>query len=282
MITIGLSTWTRHPHLIHDEDRPVRFDEYAGTFPLVELDNPFYGVPTVKAVTNWTTQAPDGFKYILKAHQSMTRHDDGHGEPITDDVRWQTFAQFRRAVAPLVKAEKLATILFQFPPYFTRSVEHIQYLRDVRLRMGDLPVAVEFRDPSWYAEGVWSDVQDYLKSLQITYVIADEPFDGNQGVPFMPIMTTPTTAYFRLHGQNKKGWLSREGSWQVERTNYHYTMAEIQRLARSVQQVAETVDHVYVIFNNNGHGDAAENAEQLRDELGLKFTGLGPTQLDLF
>ncbi|GKT03044.1 DUF72 domain-containing protein [Furfurilactobacillus sp. WILCCON 0119] len=281
MITIGLSTWTRHPHLIHDEDRPVRFDEYVGVFPLVELDTPFYGVPSVSTVTKWAHQAPDGFQYILKAHQVMTHHDD-RNEPVSDSERWQTFTQFRQAVAPLVKAGKLATVLFQFPPFFTRTVDHIRYLREVRERMGTLPVAVEFRDPSWYASGLSQDVLDYLTSLNLTYVIADEPFDGNQGVPFTPAVTTPSAAYFRLHGQNRRGWLNREGGWQTERTNYHYSDDELAALAKSINAVNERVDNTYVIFNNNGHRDAAGNAETLRDQLGLSFTGLGPTQMDLF
>ncbi|MYV06161.1 MULTISPECIES: DUF72 domain-containing protein [Furfurilactobacillus] len=282
MITIGLSTWTRHPHLIHDEQRDVLFSEYAGVFPLVELDTSFYGVPSIKTVTNWRNQAPDGFQYILKAHQVMTRHDDAKSEQVSDDERWQTFNQFRRAVVPLVKAGMLATVLFQFPPYFTRNLDHIRYLRDVRIHMGDLPIAVEFRDPSWYEGSLSKDVFDYLTSLNMTYVIADEPNDGNRGVPFTPVVTTPTAAYFRFHGQNRRGWLDHQGDWRKDRTNYRYSDDELARLGEAVKTVSQQVDQTYVIFNNNGHRDAAANAESLRDQLGLTFNGLGPTQLDLF
>lgn len=37
-ITMGMTTWTEHPVLIHDEQRPVRLDEYAQHFPVVEVD----------------------------------------------------------------------------------------------------------------------------------------------------------------------------------------------------------------------------------------------------
>ncbi|MFC2677496.1 MAG: DUF72 domain-containing protein, partial [Lacticaseibacillus rhamnosus] len=37
-----------------------------------------------------------------------------------------------------------------------------------------------------------------------------------------------------------------------------------------------------VIFNNNGGHDAAANAQQFIDMLGLDFPGLAPRQLDLF
>ncbi len=39
---------------------------------------------------------------------------------------------------------------------------------------------------------------------------------------------------------------------------------------------------VYVIFNNNSGGDAADNAAQFIDMLHIEYEGLAPRQLDLF
>ena len=38
-ITIGLTTWTEHPALINDEERPVTLNEYAQHLPTVEADS---------------------------------------------------------------------------------------------------------------------------------------------------------------------------------------------------------------------------------------------------
>ena len=43
-ITIGLTTWTEHPALINNEQRPVTLNEYA-QLPTVEVDTFFYALP---------------------------------------------------------------------------------------------------------------------------------------------------------------------------------------------------------------------------------------------
>ena len=45
-ISMGMTTWTEHPVLIHDEQRPVRLDEYAQHFPVVIfIFNPLFRTP---------------------------------------------------------------------------------------------------------------------------------------------------------------------------------------------------------------------------------------------
>lgn len=133
MITIGLTTWKEHPALIGGEERPVTLAEYAGRLPVVELDTPFYGIPRQSTVANWQAAVPDGFQYILKANQVMTRHDRQH--PLDEAGITAAFDQFVMAIQPMVTAGKLMTVLFQFPPFFNRTTANIQYLRDVRLKM---------------------------------------------------------------------------------------------------------------------------------------------------
>lgn len=89
-------------------------------FPVVEIDNPFYGVPTAKAVTGWQKKVPDKFQFILKANREMTKHPaiNKMEPPLTERERRQVFENYRRMVDPLVKRHQLKTILFQFPPFF--------------------------------------------------------------------------------------------------------------------------------------------------------------------
>ena len=49
-ITMGMTTWTEHPVLIHDEQRPVKLDEYAQHFPVVEVDTFFYALPQLSLI----------------------------------------------------------------------------------------------------------------------------------------------------------------------------------------------------------------------------------------
>lgn len=282
MITIGLTTWKEHPALIGGEDRPVTLNEYAGSLPVVELDTPFYGIPRQSTVANWQAAVPYGFQYILKANQVMTQHDQ-RSTPATDEERNTAFMQFKDAVAPLVQHHQLQTVLFQFPPYFNRTTANIQYLRDVRVQMGDLPVAVEFRSPSWFEDaGMTTDVMAYLKSLKMTNVVTDEPHNLNNGIPQVETVTTPELAMVRLHGRNTEGWFNQGTNWRKTRTLYKYNEEELQAIADLVRRLAAQAKNVCVIFNNNSGKDAAPNALRLQAILGLHWDNLAPQQLDLF
>lgn len=281
MITIGLTTWKEHPALIGGEERPVTLTEYAGRLPVVELDTPFYGIPRQSTVANWQAAVPDGFQYILKANQVMTRHDRQH--PLEEAGITAAFDQFIMAIQPMVTAGKLMTVLFQFPPFFNRTTANIQYLRDVRLKMGKLPVAVEFRSPSWFeTPGMTADVMAYLQSLKLTNVTTDEPHNLNDGIPLVETVTTPELAVVRLHGRNAQGWFNQGTDWRKIRTLYRYSEAELQDIAALVKRVAQHAQQVCVIFNNNSAKDAAPNALRLQKILGLHWQNLAPQQLDLF
>jgi uncharacterized protein YecE (DUF72 family) len=281
MITIGLTTWKEHPALIGGEERPVTLTEYAGRLPVVELDTPFYGIPRQSTVANWQAAVPDGFQYILKANQVMTRHDRQH--PLEEAGITAAFDQFIMAIQPMVTAGKLMTVLFQFPPFFNRTTANIQYLRDVRLKMGKLPVAVEFRSPSWFeTPGMTADVMAYLQSLKLTNVTTDEPHNLNDGIPLVETVTTPELAVVRLHGRNAQGWFNQGTDWRKTRTLYRYSEAELQDIAALVKRVAQHAQQVCVIFNNNSAKDAAPNALRLQEILGLHWQNLAPQQLDLF
>lgn len=282
MISIGLTTWTEHPALIGGEQRPVTLTEYAGHLPLVELDTPFYGIPRTSTVANWQASVPDGFQFILKANQVMTTHGQRQ-HPVTAEEVQATFTHYREMVAPLVVQQKLQTILLQFPPYFNRTTANIEYLRQVRLAMGDLPLAVEFRSPSWFATpGLTTDVMAYLTSLKLTNVVTDEPHNLNDGIPLVATVTTPQLAVVRLHGRNAQGWFNQGANWRKTRTLYKYSEAELQSIATLVRQLAAQAQNVSVIFNNNSGRDAAPNALRLKEILQLHWTNLAPQQLDLF
>jgi len=281
MISIGLTTWTEHPALIGGEDRPVTLTEYAGHFPVVELDTPFYGIPRQTTVGKWSAAVPDGFQYILKANQVMTKHD--RKEPADATTLATAFEQFKEAIQPLVVSGKLLTVLFQFPPFFNRTTANIEYLRDVRVQMGNLPVAVEFRSPSWFATpGMTADVLAYLKSLKLTNVTTDEPHNLNDGIPLVDTVTTPELAVVRLHGRNAQGWFNQGANWRKTRTLYRYSEEELQGFAALTKRLDQQAKNVCVIFNNNSGRDAAPNAQRLQAILDLHWENLAPQQLDLF
>src|SRR5699024_2770728 len=190
-------------------------------------------------------------------------------EPATPESRAAAFEQFQLAVSPLVTHHQLRTVLFQFPPYFNRTTANIQYLRDVRVQMGRLPVAVEFRSPSWFDDsGMTADVLAYLKSLKLTNVTTDEPHNLNNGIPLIETVTTADLAVVRVHGRNTEGWFKQGANWRKTRTLYKYSEDELQKIADLVRRLAAQAQDVCVIFNNSSGKDAAPNALRLQEILG--------------
>ncbi|HBF74140.1 MAG TPA: DUF72 domain-containing protein [Lactobacillus sp.] len=281
MITIGLTTWKEHPALIQNVQRDVTLPEYAAVLPVVELDTPFYGIPRASTVANWQKGVPEKFQFILKANKLMTKHDYGK-EEASDEERQQAFTEYRRMVRPLVSAHQLKTVLFQFPPFFQRTTENLQWLFEIRDQMADLPIAVEFRDPSWYDPALTDDLMRYLAGLNMTHVIVDEPHRLNDGVPFVAKVADDRLALMRLHGRNEQGWFNRGKDWRGVRTLYKYSDEELAAFAATVSELSTQVREVCVIFNNNSGRDAAPNALALRDLLHLSWQGLGPQQMSLF
>lgn len=280
-ITLGLTTWTEHPALINNAQRPVTLNEYAQHFPTVEVDTFFYALPQITTIQNWLAEVPANFQFVIKAHRGMTLHQRGQEKGEVE----QLFARYRKTIAPLVATGQLKTVLFQFPPYFDASLQDIEYLKLVRTLMGSLPIAVEFRNQTWYRPGVVKSLLAYCRDLHFTLVAADEPHTTVTSVPFYLAVTNPQLAMLRLHGRNTQGWVNQGKNWRKTRTLYRYSSEELASLAGAINGLTVQPKEVCVIFNNNSAKDAAPNALQLQKMMGIRFTGLAPRspeQLDLF
>src|ERR1700731_1233195 len=58
----------------YPEDLPATkmLEYYSQRFDTVEINNTFYRMPDAKMLARWTTQAPEGFTFVLKAPQRIT------------------------------------------------------------------------------------------------------------------------------------------------------------------------------------------------------------------
>ncbi|WP_137601850.1 DUF72 domain-containing protein [Paucilactobacillus nenjiangensis] len=279
MITIGLTTWSDHPNLINDEQRPVQLSEYAAVFPVVEIDTTFYGVPSESTFLHWVEQVPTSFQFIVKANREMTMHPD-LDQQITEAEREQIFRDFNQRMRLLIATNQLKTILFQFPPMFNATHENIQYLMRLRSLMADLPISIEFRNMTWFDDAILPELEEFFADLKYDLVAVDEPRGLTNSADFI---LNAQTKIVRLHGQNQHGWQDSGMQWRKERTNYRYSTEELRQLATKIQTSGAT--DVCVIFNNNGGHAAAGNALELQQLLDVHFANLAPRppqQLDLF
>ena len=63
---------------------------------------------------------------------------------------------------------------------------------------------------------------------------------------------------------------------------YKYNHQELLEWKENVLKLAKQSKDIYIVFNNNSAGDAAPNAKQMIDLLGVEYTMLAPKQLDMF
>ena len=72
---------------------------------------------------------------------------------------------------------------------------------------------------------------------------------------------------FRLHGRNVQGWRNTTGddqAWRKVRYLYNYNEEELEEIQNAVKKLETETDEVFVVFNNNSGGHAAQNAKQFQ------------------
>jgi uncharacterized protein YecE (DUF72 family) len=230
--------WTGRFYPRHTVRDRLRY--YASRFAIVEVNSTFYRLPAVSVAESWARRTPGEFRFAAKFPQSITH--DRRLVGTAEELR-----RFLTILQPLRAAGKFAAALLQLPPSLKFEPATVRAFYESL--PADLPVAVEFREPSWLEPASF----DLLREFRLAYTVVDEPM--------LPIRleTTAPFAYVRWHGHGREIWY-----------DYTYRAEEIGAWVPRVQALVEKVGDVYGFFNNHFRGDAATNAEQLRDGLGLE------------
>ena len=185
-------------------DRGKMLDHYVQHFPTVEVNATYYRIPPPSTLHAMERKTPPGFEFVLKAHHDMT-----HKRSLDDEI-YQAFA---RSVDPLLQAGKLSGVLAQFPYAFRRTRENEKFLGEMKQRLPETHLFVEFRHNSWVRDerhGGSDDIFSWLEEQGLGYVSVDEP-DLPGLVP--PVArATGSVGYVRLHGRNKENWWQPDGA----------------------------------------------------------------------
>lgn len=207
------------------------FGYYCDRFSTVELNVTFYRLPKDEAFKKWRSETPDDFRFALKGSRFIT-----HIKRLKDPADpLKTFM----ARARLLK-EKLAVILWQLPPNFTRDTDRLKVflkaLRKYRRRN-----VFEFRNESW----IDGKVVSLLKDEGAGICMADWP-------PFIDeLPATADFVYIRRHGQG--------GSYAT-----CYTTEELKKDAQRIRDHLRKKRDTFIYFNNDAMGYAARNALELK------------------
>jgi uncharacterized protein YecE (DUF72 family) len=215
--------------LFYPTDLPQKqwFTHYATQFDTVEINNTFYGLPAPKTFDAWRKQAPPGFLYVIKFSRygsHLKRLKDPHA---TLRVFLERAERLRHLLGP---------ILVQLPPNWRVDVPRLaDFLEAAPL---SLRWAVEFRDPSWLCEEIFTLLESHNSALCIHDMIKDHPR-----------RITADWTYLRFHGRNYSGC---------------YTPEQLQAEAKWIERQVAGAKDVYAYFNNDLHGHAVTNAADLR------------------
>jgi len=203
---------------------------YVLHFDTLELNNSFYRLPTIEAFESWRDATPRNFVFAVKASRFIT-----HNKKLKDPENALD------NILPRAEhlGKKLGPVLFQLPPKWRVNRERLEEL------LTCLPkyhrYAFEFREPSWMNP----EIYDVLRKHNAAFCIYE--LAGFHS----PIEVTADLVYVRLHGPGHKY----QGSYD-DRT--------LAAWAKRIENWAGRGNSVFVYFDNDQAGFAAENALTLK------------------
>jgi len=280
-IEIGTASWTDrtllesgwYPESADTAEKRLAY--CARQFPLVEVDATYYAPPVEQTATLWAQRTPARFTFNIKAFSLLTGHP-AKVSALPKDLRPETdkknvypkdlepqvyedlWSRFLSALDPLVEANKLGVVLFQFPPWFTIRRANKQYVLEVAARCRPLRVAVEFRHESWFAGDNEAETLDFLRKHDLPFVCVDMPQGHKSSVPPV-VAATADLAVVRFHGHSDK-WTSKDIH---EKFGYEYSSQELASWKPKLRDLSSQTRQVHVFMNNCYSDYAQRNASTL-------------------
>jgi uncharacterized protein YecE (DUF72 family) len=291
-IQIGVSSWSDRS-LTHESNwypkRSMRAAEriayYAEHFPIVEMETTYRFPPTRAVAQQWIDRTPDGFQFDIQAWSLFTGQPtmpNSLWEDLFDEVRpdrrdrprlymnhlspsavEECWSRFRHSLEPLADAGRLGTVIFRYPRWFSPSESKREVLAELRYRMGDLPVAIQFANPNWVQAEFCEATFNYLEQLDLSFVCVDTNDDDPRGLDGAAA-TTNDIGIVRLLGRRDH---SDDDEWTPDWRGYRYTRDEMERVAKRVSYLASCCRQLHVIFCTTWRDDSVVNAELLQEIL---------------
>jgi uncharacterized protein YecE (DUF72 family) len=233
-IRIGCSGWQyRHWRAdFYPAELPQHewLDYYAQRFDTVEINNTFYRLPDAATFAAWGRRVPRGFLYAVKASRFLT-----HMKKLKDPE--EPIARF------FTRAKRLGgtfgPLLYQLPPRWPVNLERLEtFLKALPRRRRH---AIEFRDPSWYADEVFA----LLERHNVTVCVHDMAGSASGRLAIGPFV------YVRFHG--------------VQKYSGRYDDRTLDAWADWLAACARAGKPIYAYFNNDTGGHAPRDAVRLRE-----------------
>jgi uncharacterized protein YecE (DUF72 family) len=230
---------------------------YARSFPAVEIDSSYYGVPSLRTVASMVARTPPAFRFSFKAPKTVTHPTDAGSLAVHPDA-----GHLVESIEPARDAGKLACVLLQFPNGFRPEGNRERYLARAIEAFAGVPVVVEFRNHAWQRPAT----AQLLTELGAGWGNVDMP--ALEGLLHPSSEVTAPVGYVRFHGRNARTWW--RGS-NVTRYDYTYTPEELVPWTDRIAEIEARAADTYVFFNNHANGKAAKNAEMMEALLAQRY-----------
>ncbi len=209
-----------------------RLGYYAEHFNTIEINSTFYKFPTSKSLQKRYTSTPDKFRFSVKAPQLLTHRKK------MNDVAEDMLALYK--VIEEWLAEKMLSVLFQFPPSFDYTPENLAKILTVDAKR--MTHVFEFRNTSRYTQ----EVRDALEQAGIVWCNVSHPNFEDTYISTSPLV------YLRMHGKKE---LFKSAYWKEW----------LESWIRKIK--AEKWKDILVYFNNTRYGEALNDAQLLQSLL---------------
>ncbi|MCF0069162.1 DUF72 domain-containing protein [Dyadobacter sp. CY261] len=212
---------------------------YARHFPVSEINNSFYKLPTKDIAEKWVESVPDGFLFCPKMSRYLS-----HLKKLHDPQ--EPLERFFGIFGPLKK--HLGPILIQLPANsrFSSGVAGPFYEETDRYK--GFRFALEVRHPSWFSE----ESIALMKKHGITLVFSQaETFPYHEEI-------TAKDIYLRFHGPSSL-------------YSSPYSDEVLEEYAEKFTEWADQGHHVWAFFNNDVGGHALNNARKLQELVNTKI-----------
>ncbi len=220
---------------------------FSKIFNLVEINSTFYNLPSEEIVINWHNRVSENFRFIVKVWKQISHNLD-------DSELKSSINEFFSRLSKL--GPKILSFLFQFPPWFRYSENHLLKLELLlKLIPSKYKYIIELRDNSWYDSEILSKFIDGENIiLGTTYMPGIIPF----------YMLNQKKYYIRLIGDRKLNIFNRIQRDQNETLINLYD--NIKRLQKNPK-----IYEIFIIVNNHFQGFAPESVNMLKKKFGLPY-----------
>ena len=153
---------------------------YSARLPTVEINNTFYRMPRAAMLEDWVRITPASFRFAIKASRRIT-----HMSRIKPESSAEPVAYLYKALDSL--GPKRGPVLFQLPPNLKKDLPRLEEF--LKLLPGDHRAAFEFRNDTWFDDGVYAALKAVGASLCLS--------EREDNAP-PPLVQTAPWGYVRL------------------------------------------------------------------------------------